>query len=134
MTERKSDPIANTLNLQPLPPRTVELIDPDHVDDDYEFARTNIISVINKGQEALDDIASIAQQSESARAYEVTTNLIKTLVEANKDLLDLSKKKKDIRGPQEGDSSSKTVNNNLFVGSTSDLVAMLQKMKNNDEN
>lgn len=132
MKERKTDPIANSLNLEPLPQRQVEIIDPDHVSDDYEFARGNIISVINKGQEALDDIASIAQQSESARAYEVTTALIKTLVEANKDLLDLAKKKKDLRDPKEIDDSNRTVNNNLFVGSTSELVEMLQNMKNGD--
>jgi hypothetical protein len=122
----KKDILATSLGLEPLPPKQyAEIDDTDHSADDYEFARKNIKEIIEKGNKALEDIADIAHQSESARAYEVTTNLIKTLVDANKDLLDLAKKKKDLS--QKSDSAGdKTVNNNLFVGSSSELLKMIK--------
>ena len=59
------------------------------------------------------------------RAYEVAANLVKTMVEANKELLDLQKKKKEIE-KIEAKSNPQTVNNNLFVGSTAELLKALK--------
>ena len=64
--------------------------------DDYEYARRNLYDVIEKGNNALEDIMDVAKQSESPRAYEVVTNLIKTMVDANKDLLQLAKTRKEL--------------------------------------
>ena len=114
-----------------------ELVDPDfqetklpvvnenatEVASDYQFARNNIHSVIGKGTEALDYLLEIAKQSDHPRAFEVVGQLTKTLVDANKDLLDLQKKLKDL---QEEEKAPETVNNNLFVGSTSDVLKMLK--------
>jgi hypothetical protein len=123
---KKIDPIAKTLDLEPYVPDVVDTVPYDQIDDDYEYARKNIIDVISKGQEALDNIADVAQQSESARAYEVTTNLIKTLVDANKDLLELAKKKKELKGPGSNNEPGKVVNNNMYVGSTAELLKMIK--------
>ena len=92
--------------------------------DDYEYARRNLYDVIEKGSSALEDIMDVAKQSESPRAYEVVTNLIKTMVDANKDLLQLAKTKKELEarepeGPQ-------VTNNNLFVGSSAELLKMIK--------
>jgi hypothetical protein len=96
---------------------------------DYEYARRNLYDVIEKGQSALEDIIDIAKQSESARAFEVATNLMKTMVDANKDLLELAKKKKDLE-KEDNDSGNKNVtNNNLFVGSSTELLKLI---KNNE--
>jgi hypothetical protein len=67
----------------------------------------------------------IAKQSESARAFEVVTNLIKTMVDANKDLLALAKTKKEL-DKTDAPTNEKTVNNNLFVGSSAELLKMLK--------
>lgn len=94
--------------------------------DDFEYARGNMINIIEKGNEALDGILNVAGQSQQPRSYEVAATLIKTLVDAQKDLLELQKKKKDLTG----ETSTKNVTNNLFVGSTAELQKLI---KNNEQ-
>ena len=72
----------------------------------------------------LDRVMEIARQSESPRAFEVATNLLKTLTDTNKDLLELAKKKKDLT--QEKEKVQTVTNNALFVGSTADLQKLIQ--------
>jgi len=96
---------------------------------DFDLARGHIISVIEKGQSALDGILDIAERTQSARGYEVVATLIKTLSDSSKDLLELSKRKKDLQI----DNGPTTVNNNLFVGSTSELLKMLKRADANPE-
>ena len=92
---------------------------------DYEYTRGNLHSIIEKGQEALNGILELAQESEMPRAYEVAGQLIKNVADATDKLIDLQKKLKDIeeekpvRGPS-------TVNNALFVGSTAELQKLLK--------
>jgi len=99
---------------------------------DYEYTRGNLYSIIEKGQEAINGILELAQESEMPRAYEVAGQLIKSVSDATDKLMDLQKKlkdvneEKDIKGPT-------TVNNALFVGSTADLQKML-KNANKDLN
>ena len=121
-SSQKSDVIANSLDLVPL-----NQIKPksDHINDDYEYARGSMINVIEKGQEALNDMLDVAQRSQHPRGYEVVATLINSLASANKDLLDLIKKKKDLQQTSEGGPS--TVNNNLYIGSTADLLKLLKK-------
>lgn len=124
----KKDKIANFLNIEPLEkPKEVQIIEPPKHANDYEYARTNLYSVIEKGNDALENIMDIAKQSESARAFEVVTNLIKTMVDANKDLLELSKKKKELdKEDNPVDQNQKVTNNNLFVGSSADLLKLIK--------
>ena len=100
---------------------------------DFDYARENLMDVIEKGQEALFDMMDVAKQSQHPRAYEVLSTLIGTLVGANKDLLDLQFKKKKL---MEADPSAnaRQVTNNLFVGSTMELQKMLDQRKNKNEN
>jgi hypothetical protein len=96
--------------------------------DDYEYARRNNYDIIEKGMSALEDIIDIAKQSESARAFEVATNLMKTMLDANKDLLELAQKNKELT--REDKVADKLVtNNNLFVGSSAELLKMLKGNK-----
>jgi len=97
--------------------------------DDYEYARRNLYDVIEKGNNALEDIMDVAKQSESPRAYEVVTNLIKTMVDANKDLLTLAKTRKELEKYQEPEQKNIT-NNNLFVGSSAELLKMIKDNAN----
>lgn len=123
------DKIAESLGVEPLEDtqeHTQEVIPAatvDQVEQDFEYARGNMIAVIEKGQEALGDILQIAQQSQQPRAFEVVSDLVKTLAQTNKDLLELMKQKKDI----ENKDGPKTVNNNLFVGSTAELLKLMKK-------
>lgn len=95
---------------------------------DIEQARSNIKNIITHGDDALKEMMSLAKQSESPRAFEVASTLMKTLLDANKDFVDMSMKKKyavdEVNAPKEAAQTNVT-NNNLIV-STSDLLKMLK--------
>ena len=98
---------------------------PDHISKDYEYTRGNLYSIIEKGQEAINGILELAQESEMPRAYEVAGQLIKSVSDATDKLMDLQKKLKDVNEEQQQKGPS-TVNNALFVGSTADLTKLLK--------
>jgi len=93
---------------------------------DYEYTRGNLYSIIEKGQEAINGILELAQESEMPRAYEVAGQLIKNVSDATDKLMDLQKKLKDVNEEKEQKGPT-TVNNALFVGSTADLQKMLKQ-------
>ena len=92
---------------------------------DYEYSRGNLYSLIEKGQEAINGILDVAQGSDHPRAYEVAGQLIKSVGDTTDKLIDLQTKMKALK--REEDGSPKTVNNALFVGSTSELSKLLKK-------
>jgi len=91
---------------------------------DYEYTRANLYSLIEKGQEAINGILDLAQESEMPRAYEVAGQLIKSVSDATDKLMDLQKKLKDVE--EESQKGPTNVTNALFVGSTADLTKMLK--------
>ena len=103
---------------------------PDEIDNDYKYARENLYGVIEKSTDALDNLIDLAKASEHPRAFEVVAQLTKTLVDANKDLLDIQKKVKDLKR-EDRKENTKNVTNALFVGSTAELQKMISG-KNND--
>lgn len=99
---------------------------------DYDYTRGNLYSLIEKGQEAINGILELAQESEMPRAYEVAGQLIKNVADATDKLMDLQKKLKDIEEEKVGKGPT-TVNNALFVGSTAELAKLI-KQQTQDEN
>lgn len=98
---------------------------------DYEYSRGNLYSIIEKGQEALNGILELAQESEQARAYEVAGQLIKSVSDATEKLIDLQKKLKDLEEEKGSSKNPTNVTNALFVGSTAELSKLLKsKIKN----
>ena len=89
------------------------------------YTRGNLYSIIEKGQEAINGILELAQESEMPRAYEVAGQLVKSVSDATDKLMDLQKKLKDVE--EEKERGPSTVNNSLFVGSTADLAKMLKE-------
>lgn len=102
----------------------------DDIKKDYEYTRGNLYSIIEKGQEAINGILELAQESEMPRAYEVAGQLIKNVADATDKLMDLQKKLKDIE--EEKVKGPTTVNNALFVGSTADLSKFLKQQLDNE--
>lgn len=92
---------------------------------DYEYTRGNLYSLIEKGQEAINGILELAQETEQARAYEVAGQLIKNVADATDKLMELQKKLKEVEEEKQIKGPS-TVNNALFVGSTAELAKMLK--------
>ena len=92
-------------------------------DTDFKYTRENLYNLLERGQDAVEELLEIAKQSEHPRAFEVVGQLIGKLTETNKELMGLHKTKKDLsteKGPT-------NVTNALFVGSTSDLQKMLKE-------
>jgi len=101
----------------------------DDIEKDYEYTRGNLYSIIEKGQEAINGILEVAQDSDMPRAYEVAGQLIKSVSDATDKLMDLQKKLKDVN--EEEKKGPKNVTNALFVGSTADLAKLI-KNQNGD--
>ena len=138
-TSQPKDKIGDSLNLNPLPaevitgrdilpPASVTLSSNNQIEDDFEYARGNMIAAIEKGQEALNGVLEVAGMSQHPRAYEVAATLVKATVDASKDLMDLSKRKRDLDKPKDGEGGGPNrVTNNMFVGTTAELLKMLKQ-------
>ena len=110
---------------------------PDITDDaekDYKYARAQLYSLIEKGQETLNGVMELAGESASPRAYEVAGQVLKSTADITDKLADLQKKMKDL--DEDKPKGPNTVTNNaLFVGSTSELSKMLKEgiLNNKDD-
>ena len=94
---------------------------------DYEYTRGQLYDLIEKGQEAVQGALEVAQESWHPRAFEVAVNAMKQVSDMTDKLIDLQKKMKELDAPIKG-AGPTTVNNTMFVGSTSDLQKMLKDM------
>ena len=96
---------------------------------DYERSRETYYDLIEKGKESLELMIEVARESEHPRAFEVLSGMIKNISDVNDKLMDLNKKHKEVSAstPQQG----AITNNNVFIGSTTDLQRLL--MRNDDE-
>jgi len=90
---------------------------------DYEYSRDTYYDLIEKGRESLELMIEVARESEHPRAFEVLSGMIKGIADVNDKLMDLNKKQKELT--KEDKPAESTTNNNLFVGSTTDLQRML---------
>lgn len=101
------------------------MTDSSNIKSDYDYSRETYYDLINKGRDALEDMIEVARSSEHPRAYEVLSGMIKNVSDVNDKLMDLNKKNKDIKAVDKPQLAN-TTNNNLFVGSTTELQRMLQ--------
>ena len=118
----KSEPVALNKVSEPI----------EQLQKDYEYSRGQLYSIIEKGQEAINGILELAQESDSPRAYEVAGQLIKNVGDVTDKLLDLQKKMKDINQEQKGPSPTSVTNNAVFLGSTAELQKFLKSSMNQD--
>ncbi len=107
-------------------------VENNDINKDYEYTRGNLYSLIEKGQEAINGILELAQESEMPRAYEVAGQLIKNVADATDKLMDLQKKLKDIEENKIAKSPT-NVTNALFVGSTAELAKLLKNQTLDNE-
>lgn len=113
---------------------TVPQIISTNIDDmankDFEFARANMIDIVDKGREALEQLVRIADQSQQPRAYEVLSTLIKTLIDSNKQIIDIHKLAKEIKTPEmSGDTVHMQIEGHAFFGSTTDLLKAIKEVE-----
>jgi hypothetical protein len=111
-----------------LPP--VEVNPNADIDDDFAKVRNNLHQIIHKGNDALEEALMVAKTSEHPRAFEVVGQLIKTMVDANKDLLDIQKKLKELKKTDDPKASQNIqAENAIFVGTSAELQALINGRK-----
>ena len=136
MTQSNNDPLSSALNLTPMTKNDpvkalVAFAHDDSAKNDFELARANIHEIIQNGSYAIEKLAQIADSSQHPRAFEVLGTLMKTMLDANKDLLDIQKRIREISAADTPtNEQAQQVTNNLFVGSTADLQKVIEDMKN----
>ena len=90
---------------------------------DYNKIRKNLYGLMGTGKEAIDGILKVATEGDAPRAYEVVSQLLKTVSEINKDLMDLHKQVKEVN--KEENVYNNNTTNAIYVGSTSDLQDLI---------
>ena len=137
-----SDNLENSLNIEKTETKNevvrkppVEIVVSDEVREnkkkldqnkDYAEVRDNLKNIIGTGLEAIDGILSVASEGESPRAYEVVSQLIKSVTDANKDLIGLHKQMQDLDEQGGGKTTGPVTNNSIFVGSTKELQKLVK--------
>jgi hypothetical protein len=128
-----NDPISKALDVTPMPQTINVPAKTKKIDSDEQFAevQSNIRNAADVGEIALQELAQIASSSQHPRAYEVVSTLMGQIVNANKQLLEIEKLKLEIEKEKNGGQveEAKVVNNNLFVGSTAELLEQLKEKK-----
>lgn len=127
----KLDKMRNSLEKN-LPAKSVNLETKDKTDirDDYEFSRDTYRDLIRTGTLSLDSLAELARESEHPRAFEVLSKSIKDIADTTEKLMALQKSKKELdKEDNEKEEAKQITNNNVFVGSTTELQRMLQQDK-----
>lgn len=124
-----SDPLSAALGINPMAPEMTQsgrFIIPEP-NDDYEYGRSNLIDLIEKGNQVLAEFSQISAAAQSPRHYEVLTNMINSLIEANEKLMTMKKHDIEIKNAEKLQKEpNQTVTNNLFVGSTAEVQKMLE--------
>jgi hypothetical protein len=127
--------IENAVEIIP-PAKPTEIINTPHEEDDikadYNLSRRTFRDLINKGNDAMESLTDLAKESESPRAYEVLATMMRTVADTTKDLYDLQKKTKDLRGQDKNDQPNVNVEKAVFVGSTADLLKQIKENKQSE--
>ena len=100
-----------------------------NIDKDYEYSRETYYDLLEKGRESMELMVEVARESEHPRAFEVLSNMMKNMADINDKLMALNIQKKEIDRVDEPKQIGGTTNNNLFIGSTTELQRFLQNEK-----
>lgn len=114
------------IDVTPIKKEKPDRLTKDDITKDYEYTRSNLYSLIEKGQEVLNGIMELAEETSSPRAYEVAGQLLKNVADNTDKLMKLQKDKKEVNEEVKGPTS--VTNNAMFVGSTAELQKMLKEM------
>ena len=120
----KTDRLLGELDKQKIKNLPADKKQEKDIQDDYEYSRDVYKDLINTGMSSLDSLAELAKESEHPRAFEVLSRSIKDIADTTEKLMSLQKNKKDLEKDKTEETKSVT-NNNMFIGSTTDLQRML---------
>lgn len=131
--KKTNEKLSEVFDIEPINYNNIGIIESSktQIEDDAEYARQNIRGLIEKGNDAIDNLLMVAKQSDHPRAYEVAANMLKSLTDMNKDLMEIQKRKSELQ-PKETNNNI-NVTNAVFVGSTRELIKALKQKENNNE-
>lgn len=109
------------------------LVNQQQIDTDLDTSRDNLHNALDVSKQALEDLLMIARQSQHPRAYEALNSMIKTYADISIGLSDYQIKKQKLQPRSNDDEGAQNITNNLFVGSTAELLQMMNKMNNKEE-
>ena len=109
-------------NNLPVPPANAE----QDLEDDFQEARDILRRTAEYSEEAIKGMLHIAKNSDQPRAYEVAGQLIKALQDNAGAMMDVQEKAKKVKGEELKPKQASVTNNNMFVGSTKDLLRALK--------
>jgi hypothetical protein len=123
------------------PPLTLDVISTPVIDKvensedvDFEAARTNVYQIIDQFKAAIETGMLIASETQNPRALEVLSGLLKNAADTNKQLIQMSKDKQDVKvtkiqasvkGAVQQAPTIGTQQNVTFVGSSSQLNQLI---------
>lgn len=117
------DPISSNNEVSTI----VEKVPSTEVDGDFQTARENFLSIIKNTGDAVTDLIEIAKQSQNWKDYDALAKLLNTSIIANRELIEAHKTFGMIH--KNLNREGKNVTNNMFVGTTADLLALMEKYK-----
>ena len=129
--------IEHEIEIIPPAPKAIEVINTPHEDSDadadYNLSRRTFRELIEKGNSAMESLTDLAKESESPRAYEVLSTMMRTIADTTKDLYDLQKKQKELKSDgKKVEATSVNVEKAVFVGSTADLLKKIKEQKTSE--
>lgn len=117
------DKLADILNIRPVNPDAAAAIAKDT--DEWDYARASIMDAIATGNDAIRELLAISKSSQHPAAYEVLTALLKEVIAGSRTLMDTKRVNQQII-QDSGLKDPRTINNNVFVGSTAELAKILE--------
>jgi hypothetical protein len=131
--DKKFDALAEVLDVEPdyvrvpsvIRDKLEEITDPS--DREYEIARMNLIELMKEGGDAISDLKSLALQTQSARYYEALTEMLKTMITAQREMMEIKKLNASMK--EDDSPPGKGATNNILVCSTTDLIDMINSKK-----
>ena len=106
--------------------------DTEKLEADFDAARANITQMTKDVTEAAKSAILLAQSGDSPRAYEVVATMLTAIVNANKELVNLHKAKKDAAPAPKADApegGGVNIEKAVFVGRAADLLRELRSIQ-----
>ena len=127
------EPVQTEKSLVPVENNPVDRLDlKQDLVDSYEQTKSNLQDLIDSGKDAMDELRQIASAGQHPRAFEVYATLLKNMVDANKELLNVQKQMREMDGKKKNEGETR-IDKAIFVGSTAELAKLL-KQQTQDEN
>lgn len=98
----------------------------DNAKGDFEFVRQTLYSLLKNGSDAFEQLAEIAKVEEKISAYGTMNEMLGNLSDISIKLLEIHERKKKMEASTKPETPAQVTNNNVYVGSASDLDKLLE--------